>query len=103
MHINHDWDHELILGRDDLGLNNIESTFDWCFVSFLWKLIFKDKNMAKLIEILPFFYHELIQINNDIDIDYMKFIQFWVDLTFFLEKLSRIRRGFTFVESFNDN
>ena len=24
---NHDWDHELNLGGDDLGLNNIESTF----------------------------------------------------------------------------
>lgn len=54
MHIHHDWDHELNPGRDDLGLNNIESVFDWYFVSFLWKLILKDKNMAKLIKILPF-------------------------------------------------
>lgn len=67
------------------------------------KIDLKRQEYGKTNQDPTFLNHELIQINNDLDREYMKFIQFWVDLTFFFEKLSLIRRGFTFIESFNDN
>lgn len=54
MHVHYDWDHELNLGRDGLGLNNIESMFDWFVVLFPWKLILKYKNMVKWTKIFFF-------------------------------------------------
>lgn len=57
------------------------------------KIDLKRQEYGKTNQDPTFFNHELIQINNDLDREYMKFIQFWVDLTFFFEKLSLIRRG----------